>query len=495
MTDNKSENSQASDTATATSGPEAAATPGTPTSAPSTANTGRGPMWAFGAVLIIALLLAVALWYQQENFKNANAQLAEQTQRSLVLADQANEQARQALSLINQQSTQLQALETSARDARSHAERLEQAFQTLTESGSDLVLVNDVDHLVTIAQQQLQLSGNVGNAIISLETAQAQLARANRPGLASLQQTINGDLERLRAASTVDVAMLSTELDELAALVAQAPLMVPDDVAPDPSRQGDVPTDAQAATPGAEAPSELPANAPWWRKGLHAATSWSTDAWAAIRQDLGEFIVVRRADDPIALLMSPDQATRFRESMGSRIMTAQLALMMRQPKIWHAEIGSLIKALETRYDGNDPRTQQALKLVRRLADTRIDTKLPTVDNSLKAIEAVREANIKATQDGALEQALHSDNGGTTQEGKAGHEANSTEQEAGQATAPETTSEADAPEDVSPPQEPMGQPAAPSAPEAPVEQNDGADAVQQQSEPAPVPGASPTTPQE
>ena len=79
-----------------------------------------------------------------------------------------------------------------------------------------MVLLNDIDHLVTIAQQQLLLGGNVANAIVSLETAQARLARANRPTLASLQQTINGDLDRLRASSTTDVASLSRQLEQLA---------------------------------------------------------------------------------------------------------------------------------------------------------------------------------------------------------------------------------------------------------------------------------------
>src|SRR5690606_38371368 len=140
----------------------------------------------------------------------------------------AAEQARQALALAEEQSSRLAALEASLRESRAQTDSLQQAFQTLTDSGSDLVLINDVDHLVTIAQQQLQLGGNVANAIISLETAQAQLARANRPALASLQQTINGDLDRLRAASTIDIASLSSQLDELSNLVSQAPLMVPD---------------------------------------------------------------------------------------------------------------------------------------------------------------------------------------------------------------------------------------------------------------------------
>ncbi|HUH40907.1 MAG TPA: uroporphyrinogen-III C-methyltransferase, partial [Castellaniella sp.] len=92
---------------------------------------------------------------------------------------------------------------------------LDQALQLMTDTGTDLLLLNDIDRLVTIAQQQLKLDGNVANAIISLEVAQARLARANRPALASLQQSINGDVDRLRAVIMVDLPELSSRLDRL----------------------------------------------------------------------------------------------------------------------------------------------------------------------------------------------------------------------------------------------------------------------------------------
>src|SRR5690606_35859585 len=95
---------------------------------------------------------------------------------------------------------------------------------------------------------------------------------------------------------------------------------------------------------------------PWWKKAVHNANQWSRTAWNSIRQDLGQFITVRRVDDLTALLMSPEQATRFRETLRLRIMTDQLALMMRQDKVWDAETAVLVKALETRFDPQSPQT-------------------------------------------------------------------------------------------------------------------------------------------
>jgi uroporphyrin-3 C-methyltransferase len=272
------------------------------------------------------------------------------------------------------------------RDSREQFDELIQAFQTLTDSSSDLVLINDVDHLATIAQQQLQLGGNVANAIISLETAQAQLARANRPSLASLQETINGDLDRLRAATPVDVSFLTGQLEELGNLVSAAPLLVPDDAAPEP-----VPAPENAAPAAGPQSGGVNADAPWWKQGLQTAQDWSQSAWDSVRQDLGQFITVRRVDDATALLVSPDQATRFRETLRLRVMTAQLALMMRQPKVWQAETEKLVQAVQSRYDSRSPQSRQALKIARQLADTSIDVKLPSVANTLRALESLREA--------------------------------------------------------------------------------------------------------
>lgn len=398
MTDKKPEISQAAQASAA--GVSTSTGPAT-NSKPAKAVTPKKPrsmlVPALVIVLLVAAALAAALWYQQQQFKQSSASLAQQVHRGTSAANQAAEQARQALSQLQTQAGQISVLESSLAESKGQVESLEQAFRTLTDSGSDLVLINDVDHLLTIAQQQLQLSGNVANAIISLETAQAQLARANRPGLASLLQTINGDLDRLRAASTIDIALLSTQLDELSALVSEAPLLVPDDAAPAIVESAQPPV--TGGTPDSSNPVD--SSAPWWRQALDTAEHWSGNAWSSIRQDLGQFITVRRVDDPTALLMSPDQATRFRENLRLRIMTAQLALMMRQPKVWDAETQALVKALESRYDPKAKQTAQALKLARQMADTSIAVKLPTVDNSVQAVEALREASAKSAHDSAI----------------------------------------------------------------------------------------------
>ncbi|MBV6303259.1 uroporphyrinogen-III C-methyltransferase [Candidimonas humi] len=348
---------------------------------------------ALAIVIIVAIGLGAGLWYQQRVFKRVGAQLESRVADASSIASQAREQAQQAVSLAQTQTRQLEALQASLDQTQARYQSLEQAFQTLTDSGSELTLINDVDHLVNIAHQQLALGGNVANAIVALETAQAQLARANRPNLASLQQTINGDLDRLRTVATTDVPMLSHQLDTLESLIATAPLLVPDAAAPGLPAADAQPQGGSSAG-AADTTSGEPAADVWWRRAADSVYTWSSRAWASLRHDLGQFISVRRAADPAALLMSPDQATQLRQNLRLRAMTAQLALLMRQPGVWKTETRALEQALATRYDGQADQTRQALKIARGLADTAIDVKLPTVDNSLQALQTLRDAQAK-----------------------------------------------------------------------------------------------------
>lgn len=352
-------------------------------------------------LVIVAIALGAGLWYQQRVFNRFSVQLESRVADASSIASQAREQAQQAVSLAQAQTQQLQALQNSLDQSQARYKDLEQAFQTLTDSGSELTLVNDVEHLVTIAHQQLALGGNVANAIIALETAQAQLARANRPNLASLQQTINGDLDRLRVAATTDVPTLSQRLDALGSLIATAPLLVPDaatpglpaagaDASPRAASQAAAATRAAGAAASVAAAS-VAADRAWWRRAVDDVYAWSSEAWSALRHDMGQFISVRRAADPAALLMSPDQAAQLRQNLRLRVMTAQLALLMRQPGVWKSETQALLQALDTRYDGQAEQTRQARKIAQALADTAIDVKLPTVSNSLQALQTLRDA--------------------------------------------------------------------------------------------------------
>jgi len=393
----------------ATESSASAAAPGTgspasPPLGPSRAKT-KKPSSAVGtltAALVIVLLLAVglgwALWLQRQQFQTAGREVAMRLDTLEQSVAQSRKEAREALALAQAQTGRVAELQSQAQEAKSRYDDLQQAWETFSGGASDELLANDIDRLLVLANQQLRLAGNVNNAIVALETAQARLAHADRPRFASLQQSINGDLERLRAVATIDISSQSGRIDRLAGLVSKAPMLVPDAAAPNQSDNAD------GAAPRRQAPmpidtdprASLPADAAWWQVWRAEVASWPGRAGSALAHELGDLISIQRVDQPAALMLSAEQAGQARAALRQRLMTAQLAMLMRQPEVWKNELDKVVQALRAYYDPRSPDTQAALRLAEDLAQTDIAVRLPDVSDSLAGVAALRAAGFDAT---------------------------------------------------------------------------------------------------
>jgi len=354
-----------------------------------------GPMvTALIIVILLAVGLGYALWKQRTQFVSAGREVATRIDTLSADVAQARKDTREALALAQAQAGRVAELEDTLRETQSQYNALQQAWQNFNDSASDELLANDVERLLTIANQQLRLAGNVSNAIVALETAQSRLARADRPRFSSLQQSINGDLDRLRAVSTVDIPAQSARIERLVALVGKAPLLVPDAVSPGvaPVGQAQPPAPAAAVDPQAD----LPADAPWWQRWRAEVASWPGRAGSALAHELGGLITIQRVDEPAALLLSPEQADQVRGTLRQRLLTAQLAMLMRQPSVWKSELDNVGSTLSKYFDGRSPDTVAAQNLARELAQTDIAVRMPDVADSLNAVAALRAAGFKTS---------------------------------------------------------------------------------------------------
>jgi len=339
--------------------------------------------WVLFALLAAALV--VALWIQRQEFDRLGRDLAGRIDSVTAFAETARRDADQALALARSQAAAIQGLQTSLANVRSQYQALQDAWEPLL-NGSNAALLNDVEQLLAQANQQLRLGGNVGNAIIALEIAQARLASADSPGLAPLQQAIDADLSNLRAVPLVDVAALAARVDQLIDLTGRAPLLAPDS-AVSPLPESGL---SAAAAPSTERPVP-PADAPWWQRLHGEIVSWPERALAGLGREMSGLISIRRVDDANALLLAPDQAEQLRATLRMRLLTAQVALLMRQPAVWRGELAVVSAALASNYDGRSLDTVTAVQIARELGETNVVTALPDLGASLKAIAASRAA--------------------------------------------------------------------------------------------------------
>ena len=104
-------------------------------------------------------------------------------------------------------------------------------------------------------------------------------------------------------------------------------------------------------------------------------------------------------DEPAALLLSPEQADLVRGALRQRLLTAQLAMLMRQPAVWKSELDNVGTTLAKYFDNRSPDTVAAQGLARELAQTDIAVRLPDVSDSLAAVAALRAAGFKTSEQG------------------------------------------------------------------------------------------------
>lgn len=357
--------------------------------------------------LLVAVVIGAGAWFAQKRFDAAGREVATQVQGFTAQLVETKREAKLALGLVESQAKLIVDLQQSLAESKSQFEGLEEAWASFNQGMEDSMLANDIDRLVTLASQQLRLASNVNNAVMALETALSTLVRANRPRFAAVQRAISADLDRLRSAPLVDVSALSVRLETLATLIGRAPLLVPDAAVPKvdaisaTALQAPVaqPATAQAiaapaqATPSGVPPASVsnasPASEAWWDSAWRHTVVWSKAVVVFVAKELASVVSIQRVTDASALLMSPEQGTQLRANLRTRVLTAQMALLMHQPSVWRAEIASIEASLAARYDPKAVDTVAALRLVRELASASVVAALPDMSDSIAALEAVR----------------------------------------------------------------------------------------------------------
>lgn len=346
--------------------------------------------------LLVAIVAAAGAWFAQRRFEATIKQVGAQVLELKVQADEARRDARQSLLLLDAQQVRIQQAEAALRDAQSQFAALEQVWQNFNKGMEDSMLANDVDRLLTVASQQLRVSGNVNNAILALEHGLSMLVRADRPRFASLQRAISADLDRLRGVATVDIPGVSAKLEQVTNFLGKAPLLVPDEAAPGlmSARDRNASTMASAPAVSSNARTASPGDVveDWWQTLWRQLRVSAKSSAAFLVRELSDVISVQRVTDKNALLMSPEQGTLLRANLRARLLTAQMALLMHQSTIWQFELSTIEGAVASRYDPKSPEVVSALRLLRELASLNVAIVFPDITDSIAALEAVRQSD-------------------------------------------------------------------------------------------------------
>lgn len=326
--------------------------------------------------LVLAVVIA-ALWWMnvagQDDMRETIAQ-------ELARRDASIEQRLALVSSDHENLTVLRdkvkTLETELDETRSQSASLELKYQDLMQSREERLLA-DIEQSVTTAAQQLQLAGNVEGALIVLQAADGRLATNASSRFVSLRRSIARDIERLKASGLADVSGATLKLENVVAAVDGFPLAFeqrPKTAIPIARASPKIAT-KPAATPAPQDPG---------------VTDGIRQLIAEIWQDARQLVRIERLDLSEQALLTPPQIYFLRENLKLRLLSARVALLQRNGRVYREELQQAQRNLTRFFDTRATTVQTANDALKQLMDKGGNLELPGLDETLSTIRLSKQ---------------------------------------------------------------------------------------------------------
>lgn len=304
-------------------------------------------------IVLLLLVLGILLWQYLNTRQRFNALEQTLTQR-LEQYSTSNQESMALAKRAEERSTEIAAktelLEQKLAESHDEQESLQTLYKELTNDREERT-VAEIEQLLIIANQQLQLAGNVRPALLALQTAYSRLQQIETPQAALLRKAVLNDIQHLQNLPLVNVTELNLELESLAQAMDSLPLV--SDRHPQP-------------LPAPPVADDNP-----WRKLAH-------EIW----RDLKSMIRLERIDRPEPPLLSPDQTFFLRENVKLRLLMARIALLQHDEQNYRINMQAAEQWVKQYFDTSASATRKVLSRMRQLSDDVVDTKIPDINESL-----------------------------------------------------------------------------------------------------------------
>ncbi|GJG93459.1 fused uroporphyrinogen-III synthase HemD/membrane protein HemX [Cupriavidus pauculus] len=363
-----------------TSPPSSQAAPsgaaGTPfaTHAPASHAGSRRNMTAWWLVAVVVVLaIAGGFFWLQMRVEHLTQELARRQQSNDTLVQETRVLSKNAQDTVKELQAKVGALDGQVVEARDKQAALEQVYQDLMRNRDDWEIA-EIQQLLTNAGQQLQLTGSVQVALAALQSADARLARSDKPQYNQLRRAIARDIARMKAVPDTDLTGAAIKLDESINQIDALPLLSGERMLDRVPGENGKPAVPEAK--GASAPA--------------ATGNVLTRTWDYVLAELGQVIRVRKVDDTNALLLSGDQGWFLRENVKLRLLNARLALLSRNEPVFRNDLAAAQAMIGRYFDTRSRRVQGVLTLLKQAQASAVSVSLPTMAESLGALRALKK---------------------------------------------------------------------------------------------------------
>ena len=325
---------------------------------------------ALALVIVLALVVLLGGWWGWQKFQTQQQRLAQAESNA-----QAISQLKSQLGDGDQQ--RQQAIQTLRNDFQQYREEMNATLdkvlkQLASKQQTDTSewRLAEVEYLLRLANQRLQLERDVKGALELLKTADQRLAQIDNPALTPVRRAIQSEIAALESVAQIDRTGIYLELMALQEQLAKLPL------------EQDI--QQQAAEAGDTSPVKG-----GWQQQL-----------SRFGQELKDLVVVRKHDQALEALMTPEQESYLRQNVRLQLEQAQLALLQSDAKLYQASLEKARTLIERYYDTDNQGVANVLERLATLAAKDVRPELPDISASLQKLRDFMERRHDAGSDAA-----------------------------------------------------------------------------------------------
>ncbi len=329
---------------------------------------------ALALVIVLALVVLLGGWWGWQKFQ-AQQQRLTQADNNAQAISQLESQLKSQRGNDDQQ--RQQAMHALRNDFQQYREEMNATLDKVLKQLASKQQTDtsewrfaEVEYLLRLANQRLQLERDVKGAMSLLKTADERLAQVDNPALTPVRRAIQSEIGALDSVPQIDRTGIYLELMAQQEQLARLPL------------EQDI--QQQAVEAGDTAPMEG-----GWKQQL-----------SRFGQELKDLVVVRKHDQALEALMTPEQESYLRQNVRLQLEQAQLALLQSDAKLYTASLGKARELIERYYDTDNQGVANSLERLATLADKNVHPELPDISASLQKLRDFMERRHDAGSDAA-----------------------------------------------------------------------------------------------
>ena len=243
-------------------------------------DTTAGSSFALRVALIFSLLALTVVVWQWINTRHRITGLEQTLALRLDQNAVSNQQSQAVSKLADERSQEAIAkvtlLEQKVADFQNQQEAMQSLYLELANNREERI-VTEVEQLINLANQQLQLAGNISPALLALQNADTRLQELESPQATQLRKAIANDIQKLQSLPLLDITGMSIKLENIANSMNKLPLV------------------SERTSKFIHKPANNPNLGKWQR--------FSQEVW----QDIQSLVVLERIDRPEPPLIAPEQ--------------------------------------------------------------------------------------------------------------------------------------------------------------------------------------------